>query len=74
MIGGIIPDKKAETVSNYITREIINKFGVPTVITTDRGNEFHNELSKHMANVYGITRIRTSPYHPSANGEIERRW
>ena len=61
MLGGIIPDKSAKSVSNYILTEIINKFGVPKVITTDRGNEFHNELSRHMANLYGITRIRTSP-------------
>ena len=74
MIGGILPDKTARSVTNYILTEIINKFGVPNVIATDRGNEFHNELSRHMATVYGITRIRTSPYNPSANGEIERRW
>ena len=74
MIGGMIPDKTAQSVSNYILEEIINKFGVPNIITTDRGNKFHNELSRHMAELYGITRIRTSPYHPSAYGEIQRRW
>ena len=25
-------------------------------------------------NLYGIRRIRTCPYNPRANGEIERRW
>lgn len=74
MIGGILPDKIAKSVTNFIQTDIINKLGVPNVITTDIGNEFHNELSRHMATVHGITRIRTSPYHPSVNGEIERRW
>ena len=74
MVGGIIPDKTALSVSNYILHEIIIKFGVPNVITTDRGNEFHNELSKQLGEVYEITRIRTAPYHPAANGEIEIRW
>ena len=74
MVGGIIPNKSAKEVSNFILTEIVNKFGVPNVITTDRGNEFHNELSRQLAEIYGITRIFTSPYHPSANGEIERRW
>lgn len=74
MIGGIIPTKDAQSVVTFIKEEIINKYGVPNIIATDRGNEFHNNISKNMAYIYGITRIRTASYHPTANGEIERRW
>merc|ERR1711989_205990 len=71
LISGIIPHKDAKSVMAFIKGEIINKFGVPNVLTTDRGNEFHNNLSKEMADIYGITRIRTAPDHPNANGKLK---
>ena len=34
--GMFLKDKTAKSVTNYILTEIINEFGVPNVITTDR--------------------------------------
>ncbi len=46
--------------------------GLPAVITTDQGKEFHNQFNKEMMNVFGIKHRMTTPYHPQANGLDER--
>ncbi len=42
--------------------------GIPAVITTDQGREFHNELNKVLMETFGIEHRLTTPYHPQANG------
>ena len=46
--------------------------GLPSVITTDQGKEFHNHLNSELMKVFGINHRLTTPYHPQANGLVER--
>ena len=50
----------------------IVQFGVPHAITTDRGKQFENHLFAALINFLGTTRVRTTAYHPIANGLVER--
>ncbi|KAG7191210.1 hypothetical protein KM043_013185 [Ampulex compressa] len=47
-------------------------FGTPLHITTDEGSYFESQLFKALTQLVGANRIRTTPYHPSSNGMIER--
>ena len=47
-------------------------WGVPDVITSDRGPQFVSDLWIEMCQLMGIARNATTSYHPQHNGKIER--
>ena len=65
-------DMTTETIAITFVREYVPRFGVPDVITTDRGRQFESELFRQLTSLLGICRIRTSAYHPQGNGLVER--
>ncbi|GFX98051.1 retrovirus-related Pol polyprotein from transposon 412 [Trichonephila clavipes] len=62
----------AETVSRAIFDTWISKFGCPVYLTTDQGRQFEAALFKELTKFLGTNRIRTTSYHPQANGLVER--
>nr|XP_054761143.1 uncharacterized protein LOC129267455 [Lytechinus pictus] len=67
-----IPDITAETVARAFVARWVAVFGAPTTITTDRGRQFESALFLSLTNLLGTKRIRTTAYHPAANGLVER--
>ena len=50
----------------------ISRFGVPSVITTDRGAQFTGAVWTALCNRLGIRRSLTTSFHPQSNGLVER--
>ncbi|KAJ8706104.1 hypothetical protein PYW07_010881 [Mythimna separata] len=67
-----VTDMTAETVARAVYEGWICRFGCPVKITTDQGRQFESELFTDLMKILGICKTRTSPYHPQANGKIER--
>ena len=67
-----IKDIRAETVADAFFGGWVARFGTPATFTTDRGAQFESRLWDTLCNQFGITRNRTTSYHPQANGMIER--
>lgn len=67
-----IPDITAKTVAQAFVQIWISRFGVPSTVTTDRGQQFESALWSSLMQLLGCRRIRTTSYHPIANGMIER--
>lgn len=67
-----IPDLTAQTVAKHFVQRWIPIFGVPSIITTDRGAQFESALFRQLNHLLGTQRIRTTAYHPAANGLVER--
>nr|VZI34709.1 unnamed protein product [Spirometra erinaceieuropaei] len=67
-----IPDISAETVAKAFVTHWVSNFGVPAIVTTDRGSQFESTLFRELTSLLGTNRIRTTAYHPQANGLVER--
>lgn len=67
-----IKDISAETVGQAFYETWIARFGVPSWVTTDQGRQFESQLFRSLLSLLGIKRIRSSPYHPQANGLVEQ--
>ncbi|PIK35198.1 putative choline/ethanolamine kinase [Apostichopus japonicus] len=67
-----LTDATASTVVNALLHHWIANYGIPDTITTDRGAQFESHLFQRISDLFGFRRIRTTSYHPEANGMIER--
>lgn len=67
-----ISTMSAHTVAAALVTHWIACFGVPDVITTDQGRQFESDLMRALTDTFSIRHVRTSPYHPQANGMVER--
>ena len=67
-----ISDITTPTIAQAFITCWISRFGVPTTITTDRGAQFESSLWQELMKLLGSKRIRTTAYHPSSNGLVER--
>ena len=68
----LLSDSSAESVADAFISNWIARFDVPSSITTDRGAQFESYLWKHLLSRMGTLKIKTTAYHPQANGLIER--
>nr|VZI45039.1 unnamed protein product [Spirometra erinaceieuropaei] len=67
-----LPNAQAETIVKAFVSRWIAMFGAPSTVTTDLGAQFESVLFQTLLNFLGCTRIRTTAYHPTANGMVER--
>jgi transposase InsO family protein len=50
----------------------VSRFGVPAVITSDRGAQFTSSLWAALCSLLNIQHNQTTAYHPQSNGMVER--
>ncbi len=67
-----IEDKAMGTVARFVDIKILCRHSCPQTIITDQGREFCNSLNEELMRLYGGRHRVTSPYHPQANGLVER--
>jgi transposase InsO family protein len=67
-----IPEQSALTIAEKFVVHFEATFGCPLEVHTDQGRNFDGNLFKSLRTILEVAKTRTTPYHPSSNGQIER--
>jgi len=66
------PDIKASTIAELFVTKIVCRHGAPSILQSDRGTDFTSQLMSEITKLFATRQLFTTPYHPMANGEVER--
>jgi transposase InsO family protein len=66
------PDQCALSIAQKFLVHFTVTFGCPLQVHTDQGKNFDGNLFKSLYEALQIAKTRTTPYHPSSNGQVER--
>ena len=67
-----IPEQSAETVAKVFVEEFICRMGCAQHVFSDQGKNFESQLFHQVCELLQMAKSRTTPYRPSANGQVER--
>jgi transposase InsO family protein len=62
----------AVTVASILCDQVFSVYGIPLQILSDQGPEFEGHLMRELCRELRIDKLRTTSYHPSCNGGVER--
>ncbi|KAI5325148.1 hypothetical protein L3X38_034222 [Prunus dulcis] len=61
----------SQEIITFIEQQIIQRFGIPESITTDRGSSFISRDMLDMAEAFKFKLLQSTPYYAQANGQAE---
>ena len=67
----VVKDQTACTATETLRNGYFGLFGVPAYLISDQGKAFTGHIITHLCDLYGVQKLRTSPYHAQTNGQVE---
>ena len=71
VVAYVVKDQTARTAAETLRNGYFWMFGVPAYLVSDQGKAFTGHIITHLCDLYGVQRLRTSPYHAQTNGQVE---
>ena len=62
----------ADEVARLLVNRWVVYHGVPKQVHSDQGTQFESNLFRNLAQMLGSTKVRTTPYRPQSDGQVER--
>ena len=72
VVAYVVKDQMARTATETLRNGYFGLFGAPTYLVSDQGKAFTGHLISNLCELYGVQKLRTSPYHAQTNGQVER--
>ena len=72
VVAYVVKDQTAHTATETLRNGYFGLFGAPAYLISDQGKAFTGHLISNLCELYGVQKLRTSPYHAQTNGQVER--
>ena len=72
VVAYVVKDQTARTTAKTLRSGYFGLFGAPAYLVSDQGKAFTGHLITNLCELYGVQKLRTSPYHVQTNGQVER--
>ena len=72
VVAYVVKDQTACTAAETLRNGYFGLFGAPAYLVSDQGKAFMGHIITHLCDLYGVQKLRTSPYHAQTNGQVER--
>ena len=72
VVAYVVKDQTAHTAAETLRNGYFGLFGAPAYLISDQGKAFTGHIITHLCDLYGVQKLRTSPYHVQTNGQVER--
>ena len=72
VVAYVVKDQTAHTAAETLRNGYFGLFGAPAYLISDQGKAFTGHLISNLYELYGVQKLRTSPYHAQTNGQVER--
>ena len=72
VVAYVVKDQTAHTAAETLRFGYFRLFGAPAYLVSNQGKAFMGHVIKHLCELYGVQKLRTSPYHAQTNGQVER--
>ena len=72
VVAYVVKDQTARTAAETLRIGYFRLFGAPAYLVSDQGKAFTGHVITHLCELYGVQKLRTSPYHAQTNGQVER--
>ena len=67
----VVKNQTACTTTETLRSGYFRLFGAPAYLVSDQGKAFTGHLITNLCELYGVQKLRTSPYHAQTNGQVE---
>ena len=72
VVAYVVKDQTAHTTAKTLRNGYFGLLGAPAYLIIDQGKAFTGHLITNLCELYGVQKLRTSPYHAQTNGQVER--
>ena len=72
VVAYVVKDPTARTATKTLRNRYFGLFGAPAYLVSDQGKAFTGHIITHLCELYGVQKLRTSPYHAQTNSQVER--
>ena len=71
VVAYVVKDQTACTATETLRNGYFGLFGAPAYLISDERKAFSGHIITHLCDLYGVQKLRTSPYHAQTNGQVE---